>query len=542
MERPIIVITGACGFVGRHLISSLKEEFRIIGVDWRSQEQGSIPKSQGVRWAQADITDMSALTRALGEVVSRDTRPDLVLHLAAYYDFEGETHREHYWRTNVVGTRNMLDLCESFGIPRFVLASSLAACRFPAPGETLDESSPPDGDHIYAQTKAAAEAMLAEYRSIHSLIVRFAAMFSDFCEYPPLFEFLQTWLSPVWNSRVLGGAGRSAIPYLHIRDAVRLLRAMLHRFDDLEQRAVIVASPDGSTSHKELFRTATAAYYGAPKRPIHVPKILVRPGIWARLLWGRLLGSIPFERPWMADYVDLAMNADSSRTRALLDWQPIERLAILRRLPLMIDNYSSYPGEWSRLNQGASHKSFSRPNLVIHDLIRHHQTRISERLTHVMTEKYSEGQFSSYVRLAEGERAWNHHLALTQLMSSVATRQRSFFVDYCRNLAQRRFEAGFKTQEVTTALRELERVIIEVLREDEASQAIEDCIPTHLSMTVQFAIDEVEYVFDELQARRASAASPSPFSHRQTPSTHEESQQTHDQVTDEGERHQQGRV
>ena len=38
--------------------------------------------------------------------------------------------------------------------------------------------------------------MLAEYaREFPATIVRFAALFSDWCEYPPLFMFLETWLS-----------------------------------------------------------------------------------------------------------------------------------------------------------------------------------------------------------------------------------------------------------------------------------------------------------------------------------------------------------
>ena len=67
--------------------------------------------------------------------------------------------------------------------------------------------------------------MLEEYRGrLRAVKVRFAAMFSDYCEYPPLYKFLETWLSPVWNQRILGGRGRSAIPYLHVRDATRACR------------------------------------------------------------------------------------------------------------------------------------------------------------------------------------------------------------------------------------------------------------------------------------------------------------------------------
>ena len=56
--------------------------------------------------------------------------------------------------------------------------------------------------------------MLAEYRDVfRSVIVRFAALFSDWCEYPPLYMFLDTWLSRQWNHRMLGGMGnRHPVP------------------------------------------------------------------------------------------------------------------------------------------------------------------------------------------------------------------------------------------------------------------------------------------------------------------------------------------
>ena len=60
--------------------------------------------------------------------------------------------------------------------------------------------------------------MLAKYDDIPSCIIRLAALFSDWCEYAPLYMFLETWLSNVWNSRVIGGRGTTAIPYMHVRE------------------------------------------------------------------------------------------------------------------------------------------------------------------------------------------------------------------------------------------------------------------------------------------------------------------------------------
>ena len=39
-------------------------------------------------------------------------------------------------------------------------------------------------------------------------IVRLAAIYSDWCEYGPLYNFLITWLSKSWKSNMLAGKGK----------------------------------------------------------------------------------------------------------------------------------------------------------------------------------------------------------------------------------------------------------------------------------------------------------------------------------------------
>ena len=53
-------------------------------------------------------------------------RVDVMIHLAAYYDFSGEEHPE-YRRTNVVAMESLLDACRRFDLEHFIFASSVAA-------------------------------------------------------------------------------------------------------------------------------------------------------------------------------------------------------------------------------------------------------------------------------------------------------------------------------------------------------------------------------------------------------------------------------
>lgn len=508
-EHYSVLITGAAGFVGRQVVEAMQQCHPILALDWRPPEDTGASRHPNVRWIQADVTDRSQMMR-IAKDAPRMKRPQLLLHLAAHYEFEQEDE-EPYWRTNVEGTRNVFDAAVEAGIERVVLASSLAACNFPGPGRVLNEDSAPDADHIYARTKRAGEQMLAEYEGkFRSAIVRFAAMYSDYCEYPPLYKFLDTWLSKRWNRNMLGGQGLSSIPFLHVRDAARFLRRVVHAFDGLEDREVVIASPSQDVSHNALFEVSTRAYFGQSRTPVHIPKPLVRPGIYAQMLLGHFSGEMPFERPWMADFVDEQMRVDASRTHERLDWRPRPRLDVLERLPLLVENLRAYPAEWEHRNQGAMHKIALRPNLIIHGMIQRHRDEIGHRLSDRLTR--GSGSLQSYEQLSEDEHAWNHRLALTQLMHTVRTRERKLFVDYCADVAARRHRQGFSAEEVASALKTLEEVVIEVLEADPASASVKECLEHDISVAVRFAIDEVYETYDEIESRGSAGTAQPPAS------------------------------
>lgn len=487
-----LIVTGASGFIGRHLLDALKERFPIVGLARRSQVRSGAPVHENITWHQVDIGDRPELEDVF-EQIGR-TEDDIVVHLAAHYDFTGEEHPE-YRRTNVDGLRNVLDLCRGLRPRRLLFSSSLAACAFPKPPAVLDEASPPDGDHIYAETKRIGERMLDEYRdAFPSTILRFAALFSDWCEYPPLFMFLETWLSSAWNARMLGGRGRSAIPYLHVRDLVTFLHRVIVRADEHDHGTVLIGSGNGAVSHEELFDAATRDWFGRRQGPIHMPKLLCGPGMRARLISGRLLGDVPFERPWMARYIDESLTVDATRTHEILGWKPRERLEIVRRLPLLLAQRRTDPLEWNRRNRAAMKMVRIRPNLLIHRLLRKHEPEIAERMTQALTRDTN--RFNGYRRVALDEHRWNHRLVLRQLMNTVQTRQRALFIQYCRDLAEHRLRQGFRSEEVCAALQELNRICLEVLSGDPESREVRRDLHDSVTMNLRFGCDAIEDVYD----------------------------------------------
>jgi len=491
---PRLVVTGASGFVGRNLLEAIRDRFSIVAIGRRSPSRVGAPIHPNITWHQLDIADMRPLAAVFAQLRAGGGA-DLLVHLAAHYDFTGEDHPD-YQRTNVDGLRHVLELSRNLGLKRFIFASSVAACRFPRPGSAIDESAPADGEHIYARTKRLGEAMVVQYgESFPTCIVRLAALFSDWCEYPPLYMFLRTWLGRAWNSRMLGGHGESAVPYLHVHDAVAAVEKLLAEPDLAAPGEVFVVSPDGATSHRELYEMATRLEFGRLGVPILVPKNLCWVGTRLRTSLARFTGEQPFERPWMARYIDKRLTVDASRTRGRLSWHPRPRLEILRRLAFLLENHKSHPVEWDRLNLQAMRFEAVQTNLRIYDLLERHQDEICHALAEQLVSPRRGPRFPRYEAIPGHEHEWYSRLLLHSLMNTVRMRESALFMSHCRDLAERRMAQGFEAEEVVHALTTLNAICLQVLAPLSTPLRPED-VDAQISAAVQFGIDAVEDVFE----------------------------------------------
>jgi nucleoside-diphosphate-sugar epimerase len=499
-----VVITGSSGFLGRHLLEEMKEDYQIVGMARRSPARTGAPLHRNITWYQVDIRDRRSLKQAFREV-RRLGGAEIVIHLAAYYDFTGENHPD-YTRTNVEGLRNVLDECQILGLRRFVFASSAAACDFKSGDRTIDENSVPDARHPYGTSKRLGEEMLREYENeFPSCIIRFAALFSDWCEYPPLFVFLNSWLSTSWRRRILGGKGLFAVPLLHVREGVKVVRGAVEHCDDLPPGQVLLAGPEITVPTRQLFEDATLYQSGVAQKPLILPRRLCGLGMTLRDRLRGLLGERPFERTWMASYIDRQLKTDARRTRNLVGWEPRERLSITRRLPFLIENRKSDPAEWYRRNHEAMRAVDTSAHLRVHRLLETHEHEIVERVSAFMTGDEGRRQFPSYQKLSPEDREWNHRVALRHLMDAVRTRDKSIYSSFCRDLAELRHAQGFGMEEVGEALLSLRYISLRVLLEDPEAEEISREIHDHIVMTMVFGCDQAQEALEQLgeaEARR----------------------------------------
>ena len=391
----------------------------------------------------------------------------------------------------------MLEISRRLKPRRFVFSSSVAACDFTLPGRPIIESTPPEGRSYYARSKGVGEQLVREYsRSFPCCVVRFAALFSDWCQYEPLDVFLSEWLSPGWRSRVLAGHGQSAIPYLHIRDAMGLLRGLLSRPDQLERFEMLSASTDGSTTHRELYAAATACHFGQRRRPLLVPRLACRVGLRAFDAFGRLIGRRPFERPWMAQCIDRRLDVDATRTRARLGWAPRERLRIVRRMPFLIQNRKDHPREWLRRNHVAARRVRLRVSTRIQAALAGHEATVLRRFDEWLRDPSQSHRFTAYLDCSPTHLEEQHNLILGQLLCTIRTGEKGIFMNCCRALAERWREQGLPLEQLEAALDSLGQVCVATLREAPEAAGLEPALHDHLTMTFQFAIDAVREVHE----------------------------------------------
>ncbi|EQB00634.1 GDP-6-deoxy-D-lyxo-4-hexulose reductase [Sphingobium quisquiliarum P25] len=158
-----ILVTGADGFTGRHLTALLAERgHEVIGI---SHSAITVPV-EGLAAAHiCDLTDAQALRDILAMV-----RPDRVVHLAAIA-FVSHGVVEDIYRTNIVGTRNLLEAVSAAGGVEAVLLASSANIYGNRVSGAIDENVAPEPINDYAVSKLAMEFVARLYQDRLPIII-----------------------------------------------------------------------------------------------------------------------------------------------------------------------------------------------------------------------------------------------------------------------------------------------------------------------------------------------------------------------------------
>lgn len=139
-----VLVTGCGGMLGEAVRQVFSRDARVFATDLLLTEP----------WlALADVRDLSCML-----ATAREIRPDLILHLAALTDLEDcERRAEEAWRTNALGTENLVLVARDLDVPLVYIGT---AGIFDGALDSYHDFDLPNPLGVYAKSKLHGETVV----------------------------------------------------------------------------------------------------------------------------------------------------------------------------------------------------------------------------------------------------------------------------------------------------------------------------------------------------------------------------------------------
>ncbi|WP_029029528.1 NAD-dependent epimerase/dehydratase family protein [Salinarimonas rosea] len=147
MSAPLVALTGATGFVGRHLLSDLRAHGYRVRLLLRRPTEGAPDADSAVI---GDLARPMNMSRALDGV-------DAIVHSAGIAHAMSGRPEDDYRTVNTEATIALARAAERSGVRRFVFLSSVRAQTGPCADGVVDEGRAPAPTDAYGRSKLAAE-------------------------------------------------------------------------------------------------------------------------------------------------------------------------------------------------------------------------------------------------------------------------------------------------------------------------------------------------------------------------------------------------
>lgn len=151
----VVAVTGATGFIGRHVVPRLLEHGHSVRALVRNGRPANLPA--GVCAVKGEVTDAATVEQLLRGA-------EIAIHLAgvAHTTLTSDDERSRARAVNVGGASNVLEAVSRLGLRRVVLASS-AHVYDGQRGIGVKEDAPQAPENLYAQTKIEVERRAREF-------------------------------------------------------------------------------------------------------------------------------------------------------------------------------------------------------------------------------------------------------------------------------------------------------------------------------------------------------------------------------------------
>ncbi len=350
-SRPVILLTGATGFLGRALSAVLEAAgFALVGLDRTPKELAHAES------LSCDLTSDESVDAALREVRARyGARIASVIHLAGYYDFSGEPN-PLYRTVNVDGTRRLLQALQAFEVAQFVYASTILVHAPTTPGVPIDETSPLAPRWAYPQSKLETESVVAQaHGTIPYVLLRIAGVYTTVVQPPTLAHQIGWIYERKLEARLFPGETSHGQPFIHIDDLCDAVVRVVERRADLPPELPLLVGEPVPLSYDATQNRLGTLIHGEHWQTETLPKPLAKAGAMLQNTLETVVpdsvdrGEKPFVKPFMVELADDHYELDVSRAQSLLGWMP--RHTLRDELPGIVELLKADPLAWYRANK-----------------------------------------------------------------------------------------------------------------------------------------------------------------------------------------------
>lgn len=226
-----ILVTGATGFIGKHLTRRLLNDGYQVVCLVRTSKKAEDLAALGAEIFQGDVTDYSSVVTAMSGC-------EWVIHLANLYSMWVRDRKE-FWRVNVEGTRNVMRAAVELGVKKCIYISTVAVYGKPKEIPFNEDSQPgPRLFSDYAKTKSVGDqiAWKAYHEDKLPLVVLYPGIVLGGGDDKASGQYIQTIIHKRTPSTIFH---RSIAIYVYVEDVVEAILQAARRPETVGKRYLI---------------------------------------------------------------------------------------------------------------------------------------------------------------------------------------------------------------------------------------------------------------------------------------------------------------
>ena len=306
-NKKTLLITGATGFIGSHLVPELIKNYEVVAIV-PSSDVGmrALPKKVQIEYASLDDFDK------IGAILKK-IEPNIIVHLAAItpvrYSFE---EPEIYQKINYLATINLVEKSLKLSnLEKFIFASTMEVYGWQPEKKPFVENLPLYPDSPYAVSKLAGEKyirMISTAFGFPAIILRPCNTFGRKNETGYLVEYLITEMLKGKNPWI--GTPEAVRDLMYVTDHVRAyLKALEFKLPSQKEiKKILEKDPIAFT-----FNIGNGYQFTVKQIAEKIKEMLG--------FKGEIKIGFPPDYPWrpsVASYLSL----NSSKAKKILNWQP----------------------------------------------------------------------------------------------------------------------------------------------------------------------------------------------------------------------------